>query len=85
MRGPVNVKREIHQDGAKSAKRGDDPPRCLLTATATLTDGNADELAAVTGSGSESYGYDSDGNRTGTGYSKTIVNEVTTSQIYIYI
>ena len=40
---------------------------------------NANELTGVTGSRTESYTYDANGNRTGTGYSTTIMNEIQTS------
>jgi RHS repeat-associated protein len=47
--------------------------------TASFTYDNANELTGVTGSRSESYSYDLNGNRTGTGYSTTIMNEIATS------
>jgi RHS repeat-associated protein len=47
--------------------------------TASLTYDNSNELTAVTGSRTESYAYDLNGNRTGTGYSTTIMNEIRTS------
>jgi len=47
--------------------------------TATFTYDNANELTAVGGSRTESYSYDLNGNRTGTGYSTTIMNETATS------
>ena len=47
--------------------------------TASFTYDNANELTAVTGSRTESYSYDSNGNRTGTGYSTTVMNETLTS------
>ncbi|MFI5459014.1 MAG: RHS repeat-associated core domain-containing protein [Isosphaerales bacterium] len=47
--------------------------------TASFTYDNANELTAVTGSRSESYSYDLNGNRTGTGYSTTVMNETATS------
>src|SRR5258708_40288178 len=42
---------------------------------------NANELAAVSENGTqaESYSYDLNGNRTGTGYSTTVMNETATS------
>ena len=47
--------------------------------TATFTYDNANELTAVGGSRSESYSYDLNGNRTGTGYSTGTDNEQTAS------
>jgi RHS repeat-associated protein len=47
--------------------------------TASFTYDNANELTGVTGSRTESYTYDSNGNRTGTGYSTTVTNETLTS------
>jgi len=47
--------------------------------TASFTYDNANELTAVTGSRTESYSYDLNGNRTGTGYSTTVMNETATS------
>ena len=43
--------------------------------TASFTYDNSNELTAVTGSRTESYSYDLNGNRTGTGYSTTVMNE----------
>ena len=43
--------------------------------TATFTYDNANELTAVGGSRTESYSYDLNGNRKGTGYSTTVMNE----------
>ena len=43
--------------------------------TASFTYDSANELTTVTGSRSESYTYDSNGNRTGTGYGTTVMNE----------
>ena len=40
---------------------------------------SANELTTVTGSQSDSYTYDLNGNRTGTGYSTTVMNETATS------
>jgi len=47
--------------------------------TASFTYDNAHELTAVSGSRTESYSYDLNGNRTGTGYSTTVMNETATS------
>ncbi len=47
--------------------------------TASFTYDSANELTTVTGSRSESYTYDLNGNRTGTGYSTTVMNETATS------
>jgi RHS repeat-associated protein len=47
--------------------------------TASFSYDNANELTGVTGSRSESYSYDSNGNRTGSGWSTTVMNEVATS------
>jgi len=47
--------------------------------TASFTYDNTNELTGVTGSRSEAYSYDLNGNRTGTGYSTTIMNETATS------
>ena len=49
--------------------------------TYTYTYDNANELTGVDKSGTqvESYSYDSNGNRTGTGYSTTVMNETATS------
>jgi RHS repeat-associated protein len=47
--------------------------------TASFTYDNANELTAVTGSRTESYSYDLNGNRTGTGYHTTVMNEMSTS------
>jgi len=47
--------------------------------TASFTYDNANELTAVTGSRTESYSYDLNGNRTGTGYSTTVMNETAAS------
>ena len=47
--------------------------------TATFSYDNSNQLTTVTGSRTESYAYDSNGNRTGTGYSTTIMNEIQTS------
>ena len=49
--------------------------------TYTYTYDNANELTSVYKSGtqSESYSYDLNGNRTGTGYSTTVMNETATS------
>ena len=47
--------------------------------TASFTYDNANELTGVTGSRTESYAYDANGNRTGTGYSTTVMNETLTS------
>ena len=47
--------------------------------TASFTYDNSNELTGVTGSRTESYAYDANGNRTGTGYSTTIMNEIRTS------
>ena len=52
--------------------------------TATFTYDNANELTAVGGSRTESYSYDLNGNRTGTGYSTTVMNETATSPGYTY-
>jgi RHS repeat-associated protein len=47
--------------------------------TASFTYDNSNELTGVTGSRTESYTYDLNGNRTGTGYSTTVMNEIHTS------
>jgi YD repeat-containing protein len=47
--------------------------------TASFSYDNASELTGVTGSRTESYSYDANGNRTGTGYSTTVMNEIQTS------
>jgi RHS repeat-associated protein len=47
--------------------------------TASFSYDNANELTGVTGSRTESYSYDSNGNRTGTGWSTTVMNEIATS------
>ncbi len=47
--------------------------------TASFTYDNANELTGVTGSRTESYSYDLNGNRTGTGYHTTVMNEMSTS------
>jgi len=47
--------------------------------TASFAYDSANELTTVTGSRSESYTYDLNGNRTGTGYSTTVMNETSTS------
>ena len=47
--------------------------------TASLAYDNASELTGVTGSRTESYSYDANGNRNGTGYSTTVMNEIRTS------
>jgi RHS repeat-associated protein len=47
--------------------------------TASFTYDNANELTGVTGSRTESYSYDLNGNRTGTGYSTMTMNEIRTS------
>ena len=47
--------------------------------TASFTYDNSNELTGVTGSRTESYSYDLNGNRTGTGYSTTVMNETQTS------
>ena len=47
--------------------------------TASFAYDSANELTTVTGSRSESYTYDLNGNRTGTGYSTTVMNETATS------
>jgi RHS repeat-associated protein len=47
--------------------------------TASFTYDNSNELTGVTGSRTESYAYDANGNRTGTGYSTTVMNEIQTS------
>ena len=49
--------------------------------TYTYTYDNANELTNVDKSGTqvESYAYDANGNRTGTGYSTTVMNEIRTS------
>ena len=49
--------------------------------TYTYTYDNANELTKVDENGTqvEAYGYDSNGNRTGTGYSTTVMNETATS------
>ena len=52
--------------------------------TASFTYDNANELTGVTGSRTESYTYDSNGNRTGTAYSTGPDNEQTASPGYTY-
>jgi YD repeat-containing protein len=52
--------------------------------TASFTYDSTDELTGVTGSRSESYSYDLNGNRTGTGYSTGTMNEVTTAPGHTY-
>jgi RHS repeat-associated protein len=54
---------------------------CQVNADGTYTYDNANELTGAYKSGtqSESYSYDVNGNRTGTGYSTTIMNETATS------
>src|SRR5262249_10780422 len=52
--------------------------------TATFTYDNANELTGVTGSRTESYAYDLNGNRTGTGYHTTVMNEMTNSPGHTY-
>ena len=49
--------------------------------TYTYTYDNSDELTKVDKNGAqvESYSYDLNGNRTGTGYSTTVMNETLTS------
>jgi RHS repeat-associated protein len=47
--------------------------------TASFTYGNANQLTGVTGSRTESYSYDLNGNRTGAGWSTTVMNEIATS------
>jgi RHS repeat-associated protein len=47
--------------------------------TASFTYDNTNELTGVTGARTESYAYDGNGNRTGTGYSTTVMNEIRTS------
>ena len=49
--------------------------------TYTYTYDNGNELTSVYKSGTqvESYAYDANGNRTGTGYSTTVMNEMATS------
>jgi RHS repeat-associated protein len=47
--------------------------------TASFTYDNANELTGVTGSRSESYGFDANGNRNTTGYSTGTENEMTAS------
>jgi RHS repeat-associated protein len=47
--------------------------------TASFTYDNSNELMGVTGSRTESYAYDGNGNRTGAGYSTTVMNEIATS------
>ena len=49
--------------------------------TYTYTYDNANELTAASKNGTqvESYAYDANGNRTGTGYSTTVMNETATS------
>jgi RHS repeat-associated protein len=47
--------------------------------TASFTYDNSDQLTGVTGSRSESYGYDLNGNRNTTGYSTGTENELTAS------
>ena len=53
--------------------------------TASFTYDNSNELTAVTGSRTESYSFDLNGNRTGTGYSTTIMNETLTSPGVTYV
>ncbi len=52
--------------------------------TASFTYDNANELTGVTGSRSESYTYDNNGNRTGTGYHTTAMNELSTAPGHTY-
>jgi RHS repeat-associated protein len=52
--------------------------------TASFTYDNANELTGVTGSRSESYSYDSNGNRNSTGYTTTTGNEQTASPGHSY-
>jgi RHS repeat-associated protein len=52
--------------------------------TASFTYDNANELTGVTCSRSESYSYDLNGNRTGTGYHTTVMNEMTTAPGHTY-
>ena len=52
--------------------------------TATFTYDNANELTAVGGSRTESYGYDLNGNRNTTGYTTGTENEQTASPGYTY-
>jgi RHS repeat-associated protein len=52
--------------------------------TASFTYDNANELTGVSGSRTESYGYDLNGNRNTTGYTRGAENEMTASPNYIY-
>ena len=54
--------------------------------TYTYTYDNANELTGVTENGTPvgTYSYDLNGNRTGTGYSTTVMNETATSPGYTY-
>ncbi len=47
--------------------------------TASFSYDNSNQLTTVTGSRTESYSYDVNGNRNGTGYSTTVMNETLTS------
>jgi YD repeat-containing protein len=47
-------------------------------------DDNSDELTGVTGSRTENYAYDLNGNRTGTGYHTTVMNETDNSPGHTY-
>jgi RHS repeat-associated protein len=52
--------------------------------TASITYDNSDELTGVTGSRTENYGYDLNGNRNGTGYHTTVMNETDNSPGHTY-
>ena len=52
--------------------------------TASFTYDHANELTGVSGSRSESYSYDANGNRTGTGYSTGTMNEMSISPGHTY-
>jgi RHS repeat-associated protein len=52
--------------------------------TASFTYDNSNELTGVSGSRTESYSYDLNGNRTGTGYHTTVMNEMTTAPGHTY-
>ena len=52
--------------------------------TVTYTYDSGGELLTATGSRTESYSYDSDGNRTMTGYTTGTGNELTASPGYTY-
>jgi RHS repeat-associated protein len=52
--------------------------------TASFTYDNSNELTGVSGSRSESYSYDLNGNRTGTGYHTTVMNELSTAPGHTY-